>query len=206
MRGKEVTVLTEHLKFLLLSSVHKHPKLFSSIPSTDTTPHTADMPEKQRVCLAYSGGLDTSCILAWLIEKGYDVICFMAAIGQEEDFEAAKAKALKIGAKECYIEDLQDEFVKELCFPAIQCNAIYENVSSGLASLKNLADGRLGLPPWYLPRSPSHCPRPNRRGPERELPIHLPWLHWKRQRSGSLRACLLRLAAQYQGHCALAHT
>jgi argininosuccinate synthase len=86
------------------------------------------MPEKQRVCLAYSGGLDTSFILAWLIEKGYDVICFMAAIGQEEDFEAAKAKALKIGAKECYIEDLQDEFVKELCFPAIQCNAIYENV------------------------------------------------------------------------------
>jgi argininosuccinate synthase len=52
--------------------------------------------------LQYSGGLDTSCILAWLIEKGYDVICFMANIGQEEDFEAAKAKALKIGAKECY--------------------------------------------------------------------------------------------------------
>lgn len=86
------------------------------------------MPEKQRVCLAYSGGLDTSCILAWLIEKGYDVICFMANIGQEEDFEAAKEKALKIGAKECYVEDVIDEFVKELCFPAIQCNASYENV------------------------------------------------------------------------------
>ncbi|KIV89018.1 argininosuccinate synthase [Exophiala mesophila] len=86
------------------------------------------MPEKQRVCLAYSGGLDTSCILAWLIEKGYDVICFMANIGQEEDFEAAKAKALKIGAKECYVEDVVDEFVKELCFPAIQCNASYENI------------------------------------------------------------------------------
>jgi argininosuccinate synthase len=51
----------------------------------------------------------------------------MAAIGQEEDFKAAREKALKIGAKECYIEDLNDEFVKELCFPAIQCNAIYEN-------------------------------------------------------------------------------
>ena len=86
------------------------------------------MPDKQRVCLAYSGGLDTSCILAWLIEKGYDVICFMANIGQEEDFEAAKSKALKIGAKECYVEDVIDEFVKELCFPAIQCNATYENV------------------------------------------------------------------------------
>jgi argininosuccinate synthase len=86
------------------------------------------MAEKQRVCLAYSGGLDTSCILAWLIEKGYDVICFMANIGQEEDFEAARAKAMKIGAKECYVENVIDEFVKELCFPAIQCNATYENV------------------------------------------------------------------------------
>lgn len=83
---------------------------------------------KEKVCLAYSGGLDTSCILAWLIEKGYDVVCFMANIGQEEDFDAAKQKALKIGAKACYVEDVIDEFVKELCFPAIQCNASYENV------------------------------------------------------------------------------
>lgn len=50
-----------------------------------------------------AGGLDTSVILAWLIEQGYEVICFMANIGQEEDFEAAKAKALKIGAKKCYV-------------------------------------------------------------------------------------------------------
>jgi argininosuccinate synthase len=52
----------------------------------------------------------------------------MADVGQEEDFEAAKAKALKIGAVACYIEDIREEFVKELCFPAIQANAIYENV------------------------------------------------------------------------------
>ncbi|KAI0997135.1 Argininosuccinate synthase [Podosphaera aphanis] len=83
---------------------------------------------KEKVCLAYSGGLDTSCILAWLIEKGYDVVCFMANVGQEEDFEAAKLKAKKIGAIACYVEDLKKEFVEELCFPAIQCNAIYENV------------------------------------------------------------------------------
>ncbi|KAI6250476.1 Argininosuccinate synthase [Erysiphe necator] len=83
---------------------------------------------KQKVCLAYSGGLDTSCILAWLIEKGYDVVCYMGDVGQEEDFEAAKAKALKIGAVACYIEDLKKEFIEKLCFPAIQCNAIYENV------------------------------------------------------------------------------
>jgi argininosuccinate synthase len=83
---------------------------------------------KEKVCLAYSGGLDTSCILAWLLEEGYDVICFMADVGQEEDFEAAKEKALKIGASKVYIEDIRKEFVEEFCFPAIQCNAIYENV------------------------------------------------------------------------------
>lgn len=52
----------------------------------------------------------------------------MADVGQEEDFEAAKAKALKIGAEKCYIEDLKKEFIEELCWPAVQCNAIYENV------------------------------------------------------------------------------
>ncbi|KAK2760711.1 argininosuccinate synthetase [Arachnomyces sp. PD_36] len=83
---------------------------------------------KEKVCLAYSGGLDTSCILAWLIEKGYGVVCFMADVGQEEDFEAAKAKALKIGAEKVYVEDIRKEFVEELCFPAIQCNAVYEDV------------------------------------------------------------------------------
>ncbi|KAH0603667.1 uncharacterized protein H6S33_007326 [Morchella sextelata] len=83
---------------------------------------------KGKVCLAYSGGLDTSCILAWLLEEGYEVICFMADVGQEEDFEAAKEKALKIGASKVYVEDIRKEFVEEFCFPAIQCNAIYENV------------------------------------------------------------------------------
>ncbi|KAK4495878.1 hypothetical protein PRZ48_013146 [Zasmidium cellare] len=83
---------------------------------------------KGKVCLAYSGGLDTSCILKYLLEEGYEVIAFMADVGQEEDFEAAKEKALKIGATKCYIEDLRREFIEELCYPAIACNAIYENV------------------------------------------------------------------------------
>ncbi|RVD83044.1 uncharacterized protein DFL_007447 [Arthrobotrys flagrans] len=83
---------------------------------------------KGKVCLAYSGGLDTSCILAWLLEQNYEVVCYMADVGQEEDFEAAKAKATKIGASACYVDDLRKEFVDQLCFPAIQCNAIYENV------------------------------------------------------------------------------
>lgn len=81
-----------------------------------------------QVCLAYSGGLDTSCILKYLLDEGYGVICFMADVGQEEDFDAAREKALKIGAEKCYIEDLRKEFVEELCWPAVQCNAIYENV------------------------------------------------------------------------------
>ena len=59
---------------------------------------------KGRVLLAYSGGLDTSCILVWLIEQGYEVLAYMADVGQEEDFKAAKDKALKIGAKKVFIE------------------------------------------------------------------------------------------------------
>lgn len=49
----------------------------------------------ERVLLAYSGGLDTSCILKWLLEKSYEVICFMADVGQDEDFQAAKDKVKK---------------------------------------------------------------------------------------------------------------
>lgn len=54
----------------------------------------------EKVILAYSGGLDTSCILKWLLEQRYEVICVLADVGQQENFEAARQKALKIGAKE----------------------------------------------------------------------------------------------------------
>ncbi|HLD60094.1 MAG TPA: argininosuccinate synthase domain-containing protein, partial [Candidatus Bilamarchaeaceae archaeon] len=62
---------------------------------------------KKKVVLAYSGGLDTSCILKWLVDKGYEVVAYIADVGQNEDFEAAKKKALKIGASKVYIEDLK---------------------------------------------------------------------------------------------------
>lgn len=78
--------------------------------------------------MAYSGGLDTSVILAWLLEQGYDVVAFLANIGQEEDFEAAEKKALAIGATKFVVADVRKEFVEKVCFPAIQTNAIYENV------------------------------------------------------------------------------
>ncbi|KTA96089.1 Argininosuccinate synthase [Nakaseomyces glabratus] len=83
---------------------------------------------KGKVCLAYSGGLDTSIILAWLLEQGYEVVAFMADVGQEEDFEAARAKALKIGATKVVISDVREQFVKDIIFPAVQVNAVYEDV------------------------------------------------------------------------------
>ncbi|KZP01894.1 argininosuccinate synthetase [Calocera viscosa TUFC12733] len=83
---------------------------------------------KGRVLLAYSGGLDTSCILAWLIEQGYEVVCFMADVGQEEDFEAARKKALSVGALKFHLEDMKREFVEQLIYPAVQANCIYEGV------------------------------------------------------------------------------
>ena len=82
---------------------------------------------KEKVVLAYSGGLDTSVILKWLIDKGYEVICFMADVGQKEDFAAAEQKAKNIGASKVIIKDLKKEFVTDYIFPAIRANAIYEN-------------------------------------------------------------------------------
>ncbi|KAL6096839.1 ass1 [Pungitius sinensis] len=82
---------------------------------------------KGTVVLAYSGGLDTSCILVWLKEQGYDVIAFLANIGQEEDFDAAHKKAVDLGAKKIFIEDLRSEFVEDFIWPAVQANAVYED-------------------------------------------------------------------------------
>lgn len=79
------------------------------------------------VVLAYSGGLDTSVILKWLSNKGFDIVCYCANVGQHgEDFDAVKTKALKLGAKSVYIEDLRHEFVTDFIFPAVKANAIYE--------------------------------------------------------------------------------
>jgi len=81
---------------------------------------------KGKVCLAYSGGLDTSCILRWLLDEGYEVVCFLANVGQEEDWDAVKAKAMKIGALKMIISDMRREFIDDLCMRAVQCNAQYE--------------------------------------------------------------------------------
>jgi len=79
-----------------------------------------------KVVLAYSGGLDTSVILKWLLNKGYEVICFMANVGQQEDFDAAREKAMKLGASKVFLEDLREEFVTDYIFQALKANALYE--------------------------------------------------------------------------------
>jgi argininosuccinate synthase len=81
---------------------------------------------KKKIILSYSGGLDTSVILKWLINKGHDVICFVADVGQEEDMEAAEIKALQLGAKKVIIENIQEEFVEEYIFPSLKAHAVYE--------------------------------------------------------------------------------
>lgn len=80
----------------------------------------------QRVILAYSGGLDTSVILKWLLERGYEVICFLADIGQHEDMQHLQQKALALGTSRVYIEDLRKEFVEDYLFQALKANAMYE--------------------------------------------------------------------------------
>jgi argininosuccinate synthase len=83
------------------------------------------MPE--RVILAYSGGLDTSVILKWLVLRGYEVLAYIADVGQRDDFDAARQKALRTGASKVYVEDLKEEFVTDFIFPAFKANAIYED-------------------------------------------------------------------------------
>ena len=80
-----------------------------------------------KIVLAYSGGLDTSVILAWL-KQNYDaeIIAFCADIGQEEELDGLTEKALRTGATQCIIEDLREEFARDFIFPMFQAGAIYE--------------------------------------------------------------------------------
>lgn len=82
--------------------------------------------KKKKVILAYSGGLDTSIILKWLLEKDFEVVCFLANVGQNEDMAALKQKALSLGASSVYIEDLREEFVHDYIFQALKAHAVYE--------------------------------------------------------------------------------
>ncbi len=82
---------------------------------------------KNKIVLAYSGGLDTSVILKWLqTEYNADVIAYAADLGQGSELTEAKIKAKKLGAKKIYIENLKEEFVRDYVFPMFRCNTIYE--------------------------------------------------------------------------------
>jgi len=81
----------------------------------------------KKVVLAYSGGLDTSVIIKWLIEVyGCEVIAFAADLGQGEELDPLREKAIKTGASKIYIDDLKEEFVKDFVFPMLRANALYE--------------------------------------------------------------------------------
>ena len=82
---------------------------------------------KKKVVLAYSGGLDTACILKDLQMRGYDVIAYVADVGQQDDFDVVAQRARATGASEVYVEDLTRDFVTEFIYPAIAGNAVYEN-------------------------------------------------------------------------------
>lgn len=81
---------------------------------------------KKKIILAYSGGLDTSVMLKWLANKGYNVIAYIADVGQNDDLQQTKTKALQTGATKVYIEDLKQEFVEDYIFQALKANALYE--------------------------------------------------------------------------------
>jgi len=85
------------------------------------------MQKPKKVVLAYSGGLDTSIILKWLmVEYGCEVVTFTADLGQGEELEPARKKAEMMGASAIYIEDLREEFVRDFVMPMFRANAVYE--------------------------------------------------------------------------------
>jgi len=86
------------------------------------------MAKKEKVVLAYSGGLDTSVILPWLKETyGYEVIAFAAELGQGDELAGIKKKALESGAVKCIVKDLRKEFVEDYIWPMLKSGAVYEN-------------------------------------------------------------------------------
>jgi len=83
--------------------------------------------EIKKVVLAYSGGLDSSVIVRWLIETyGCEVITLTGDVGQKQELEGLEEKAVATGAVKAYVEDLKEEFVRDFVFPALRANAVYE--------------------------------------------------------------------------------
>src|SRR5229473_2854402 len=99
------------------------------MPQGDVKERDANKRDVKKVVLAYSGGLDTSIILKWLqTTYGCEVVTFTADLGQGEELEPARKKALLLGIKpeNIFIEDLREEFVRDYVFPMFRANAVYE--------------------------------------------------------------------------------
>ncbi len=135
---------------IVVSSINNAPNMSNTAKAKSTAPAKAAKPAKaapapttaapvtqplrgggavKKVVLAYSGGLDTSIILKWLQDEyGCEVVTFTADIGQGEEIEPARAKAIKMGIKpeNIFIEDLREEFVRDFVFPMFRANALYE--------------------------------------------------------------------------------
>jgi argininosuccinate synthase len=98
------------------------------LPTTDYFQGEPMTPKYKRVALAYSGGLDTSIIMPWLKENyGCEIVAIAADVGQEEELEGLREKAIATGAAEIFIEDLRHEFVKDYIFPTLRAGAVYEH-------------------------------------------------------------------------------
>ncbi len=105
------------------------------------------MAKTKKVVLAYSGGLDTSVAIKWFLEKGHEVICYMADVGQGGDTEKGRRRALKIGAAKCIVGDLKKKFVKDYAFAALKAGALYQgkyNLATAL-SRPLIADAMAGV-------------------------------------------------------------
>ena len=81
---------------------------------------------KGKIVLAYSGGLDTSVIIRWLMERDYEVVCYMADVGQGEDNKSAKKRAVQIGAEKCLVGDLKETFINDYVFRALKTGILYQ--------------------------------------------------------------------------------
>jgi argininosuccinate synthase len=113
-----------------MSKTTKPSKASKTAVTTPVAKPAAPASQKvKKVVLAYSGGLDTSIILKWLQDEYHcEVVTFTADIGQGEEIEPARAKAIKMGIKpeNIFIEDLREEFVRDFVFPMFRANALYE--------------------------------------------------------------------------------
>ena len=144
----------------------------------------------KKVVLAYSGGLDTSIIIPWIKEHydGAEIIAYCGDVGQGDDLEAVRRKAIATGASECVVEDLREEFVRDFAFKALAAGAVYEDnyllgtaLARPLLAYRQVAGG---------PGAGRGCPLPRR--------------HRQGERPGPLRGHLGRLRSAPEGHRALA--